>query len=309
MISLVAIIIWRTPLLIVIFLFLTFGALEGAFMSSALRKVPDGAWFTLILAFILSGIFILWRWGKEQQWTAEGSERIQTHHLLQLSRPTSQESSSKSAKSQPPKLTLTSTFGGGAISTADGLGIFFDKMGSGGDTMPKVFAQFIRKFKSRPEVIVFFHMRPLSVPTVPVEERFVITRATPSLPSSYRLTLRHGYMDDVLTPDLGSVIVEQLANFIRGAAAGAGIQLQNLPESVQEELRILDKAKTAQTVYVLGKQAMRVRWDKDNFLVRRYGRAVLLQAFLWIRENSRAKLADLDMDYNNLVEVGFVNEI
>ncbi|KAH6896769.1 potassium transporter-domain-containing protein [Thelonectria olida] len=306
MISLVAIIIWRTPLLIVLFCFLFFGALEGAFMSSALRKVPEGAWFTLILAFILSSIFILWRWGKEQQWTAEGQDRIMTHHLLQLSRRSSTQSTDNGKTG--PKLILTSTFGGGTVSTADGLGIFFDKIGASGDMIPKVFTQFIRKFKSRPEVIVFFHMRPLSVPTVPIEDRFIITRATPNIPSSYRLTLRHGYMDDVLTPDLGAIIVEQLANFIRGAATGAGLKLENPPSSVQEELEVLDRAKTAQTVYVLGKQVMRIRWDHGN-LIRRYTRTILLQAFLWIRENSRAKLADLDMDYNNLVEVGFVNEI
>jgi len=38
-------------------------------------------------------------------------------------------------------------------------------------------------------------------------------------------------------------------------------------------------------------------------------RKVLLLAFLWIRENSRAKMADLDIPFDNLVEVGFVKEI
>jgi len=36
---------------------------------------------------------------------------------------------------------------------------------------------------------------------------------------------------------------------------------------------------------------------------------VLLSAFLWIRENSRTKLADLDIDADQLIEVGFVKEI
>ncbi|KAI5464415.1 potassium transporter-domain-containing protein [Mariannaea sp. PMI_226] len=307
MLSLVAIIIWRIPLLIVFFCFLTFGGLEGAFMSSALRKVPDGAWFTLLLAVVLSSIFILWRWGKEQQWTAEREDRIASHQLFQFSRPTSKESTGNSAKVQKP-LTLTPTFGGDTIPTVSGLGIFFDKIGTTGNLIPKVFTQFICKFKSRPDVVIFFHMRPVSVPTVPIEERFVLTRAIPNMPSTYRLTLRHGYMDDVLTPNLGSIIVEQLTSFIRRATEVTGSGQENLPEAVRQELEVLEKAKDSQTVYVLGKQLMRIRWKSGN-LVQRIARGLLLQMFLWIRENSRAKLADLDMDYNNLVEVGFVKEI
>jgi KUP system potassium uptake protein len=30
---------------------------------------------------------------------------------------------------------------------------------------------------------------------------------------------------------------------------------------------------------------------------------------LWIRENSRTKMADLNLPFDNLVEVGFVKEI
>ncbi|KAH7114576.1 potassium transporter-domain-containing protein [Dactylonectria estremocensis] len=310
MVSLVAIIIWQFPVLIVLLFFLTFAALEGAFMSSALRKVPDGAWFTLTLAFILSSIFILWRWGKEQQWAAEAEDRIMTHNLFELSRATSKASKTSAdtgSKTKSP-LILTSTFGGGTISKAAGLGIFFDKIGTRGDMIPRVFTQFIQKFKSRPDVIIFFHLRPLSVPTVPIEERYIITRATPHIPSSYRLTVRHGYMDDVLTPDLGSIIVDQLVNFIRRGGGGVEFPVDSFPSATRDEVNVLDQAKTAQTVYVLGKQLMRIRRGEGN-IGSRFIRTILLESFLWIRENSRAKLADLDMDYNNLVEVGFVKAI
>ena len=36
---------------------------------------------------------------------------------------------------------------------------------------------------------------------------------------------------------------------------------------------------------------------------------MILETLLWIRENSRTKLADLDIDADNLVEVGFVKHI
>jgi len=309
MVSLVAIIIWRIPPLLVLFFFLMFGALDGVYMSSALRKVPDGAWFTLLLAVILSTIFVLWRWGKEQQWAAEAEDRIAPSQLLQLSRSPSSEAATSSSSQGPPQITLTATFGGGNISTAAGLGIFFDKVGGGGNAIPKVFTQFIRKFKARPEVTVFFHMRPLSLPTVPAAQRFVITRINPLMPSCYRLTLRHGYMDDVLTPDLGRAIVHELMLFItRSGATDKETAHEDLPPVVREEVNALSRARDAQMVYVMGKQVMRTRAESGNIL-RRVWRRVALEAFLWIRENSRTKLADLDIDFDNLIEVGFVKEL
>ncbi|KAK0617513.1 hypothetical protein B0T14DRAFT_569002 [Immersiella caudata] len=124
----------------------------------------------------------------------EGEGRLATGDLL-------------STNSTTGSLTLTSAFGGGTISSAGGLDIFFDKVGGMG-TIPTVFAQFVHKFKARPAVILYFHMQPLSRPTVPPEESYVVSRT--SVPSCYRVVLRHVYMDDVLTPDLRRVLVEQL---------------------------------------------------------------------------------------------------
>src|SRR5277367_496202 len=76
MVSIVGLIVWRFNALLVLLFFLVFGCLDGVYMSSALTKVPNGAWFTLMLALILSSIFILWRFGKEQQWTAEAEDRF-----------------------------------------------------------------------------------------------------------------------------------------------------------------------------------------------------------------------------------------
>ncbi len=59
---------------------------------------------------------------------------------------------------------------------------------------------------------------------------------------------------------------------------------------------------------MLGKEAMRIRrpsrWGPWSL-----SRRVLLEVFLWIRENSRTKLADMDIDMDKMVEVGFVKEI
>jgi KUP system potassium uptake protein len=82
MVSVVAIVIWRIHPVIVLFGFLVFGCLDGVYLSSALTKVPSGAWFTLMLAVILSIVLFIWRYGKEQQWQAEMSNRVSLGQLV-----------------------------------------------------------------------------------------------------------------------------------------------------------------------------------------------------------------------------------
>ena len=107
MVSIVALIIWRINPFIVFFLFLVFGCLDGVYLSSVMTKVPDGAWFTLVLAVVLSSIFILWRFGKEQQWAAEAEDRFMPSHLL--------------TKDREGELQMTAAFGGGSVSNIKGM--------------------------------------------------------------------------------------------------------------------------------------------------------------------------------------------
>jgi len=265
-----------------------FGCLDGAYLSAALIKVPDGAWFTILLAVILTSIFVLWRFGKEAQWSAEAQDRFQPSHLIM-------EDAAGSMK-------LTEAFGGGYISTINGVGIFFDKIG---DKVPIVFAQFVQKFAARPEITVFFHMRSLSTPSIPESERYIITRTT--IPSCYRMTIRHGYTDKIVTPDLGRMIVEQIVLYVtrdRNALSdtGSASSKKHTPD-VQLEINAIEKAYSAQTVYVMGKEQMKIK--EGTNIVRR----MILWVFLWIRENSRAKMADMNIPTDKLVEIGFIKEI
>ena len=275
LVSIVALLIWRLPPFLILPITLLFAALDGVFLSAALTKVPDGAWFTLLLALILSSIFVLWRFGKERQWAAEKADR----DLLVL--------------------------GGQAVGRAAGLGIFFDKLGSSGGGVPRVFAQFVGKFRTRPGVVVFFHIRSLSQPTVPAAERYLVARAAGGGAGCYRVTVRCGYMDDVLTPALGREVVQQLVLYITRGRGGKAEVGEYTPE-VREELEALERAAEEQMVYVIGKEVMKVKREGS---VKGFFRFMVLETFLWIRENSRAKLADLDIDAGNLVEVGFVKEI
>lgn len=333
MVTLTAIFVWKYSPLLVFLPWLTVALMDGAFLSSALTKFPHGAWFTILLAIILACILLEWRFGKEQQWAAEATDRHPTSHFIKRRRDN--------------RLQLTERYGGTVLSPIAGLGIFFDKAG---ETTPLVFSAFISKLVAVPEVMIFFHMRALERPSVGDEERYHVTRL--GVPNCYRLVLRHGFNDRVVTEDLGAVVYDVVRRYIatglaprptntldemdNGVVHGldpnerqesinssssdnkpantttkAGVTHTSAPTSSRAdaeaqrsaEIAKLDAAYSHQTLYIIGKEEMKVK-SGTNIV-----RATLLKAFLWMRENSRTKVADLRVSGDRVIEVGFVKEV
>ncbi|KAF5592010.1 potassium uptake [Fusarium subglutinans] len=285
MVSLVAILVWRLPAYIVVPLWLVFASLDAAFLSAVYEKVPDGAWFTLLLAFILSYLFTLWRFGKECQWQAESHDQLSPQALLLPTTATK------------GTVALSSTFDGTPISTVPGLGIFFDKSGIA-NSLPPSFFQFVIKFAARPAVVVLFNMRPLPVPTVTMTDRYVI-RHVSEIDSCYAVTLRHGYTDSILYPGLAQDIVQQIVlSIARGRRNN----------TTDAELDLVQSSRKSPAVYILGKETIKIGWPSVRS-PKAYLRSWLLWIFLWFRENSRTKLADIDIDADKVIEVGFIKEL
>ena len=343
MVALVALLVWRVPIYIVIPIWLVFAALDGAYLSSALTKVPDGAWFTLALAVILSSIFILWRFGKEQQWRAEAADRFPPSHMLV----TDDTIDSEFGRG----LKLSAAFGSAPITRINGIGIFFDKSGLP-STTPTVFVHFLQKFHAASEVVIFFNLRPLETPSVPPQERFTISRCyigsdidsdsgstRAPMKNCYRIVIRHGYNDQIVTNDLGILLFEQLRDFIIREGVTSAITSRTVvidrdedekeasngdladatdkhfvteadigrgsfeQREVYKRLAELQKAFDSQVVYVVGKEQLRLS-QKMGFT-----RKVILSAFLWVRDNTRTKVQALNVAVDKLVEVGFVKEL
>ena len=183
--ALVAVIVWRLHPAIVFTVWLPFVTLDGLYLTSSLTKVPTGAWFTLLLAVILASFFTLWRYGKEKQWACEAKDRQSLSSVI-----------TKTVDGDN-QLVLADQFGGGELTEIDGMGIFFDKAG---DMVPMVYEQWVRKFRAQFDVVVLMHMRALHLPHVSEEDRYAVART--SVRNVYRLTIRHGYNDHVITPDL-----------------------------------------------------------------------------------------------------------
>jgi len=214
------------------------------------------------------------------------------------------DSDDSSSASSSRGLKLTPHFGGAHITPIKGIGVFFDKAGQP-STTPTVFVHFLQKFLAASDVIVFFHLRPLSTPTVPPEERYAVTRCFKSepgsafsspMPSCFRLVIRHGYTNEVITRDLGLLVCEQIRNFLiregatraqKPAAAIETRQKEDSPSSphtsidpnsklvpytaeselVSSHLRNLQNVFEQQVVYIVGKEQMRIK-DGTNYLRR-----------------------------------------
>ncbi|KUI66796.1 Potassium transporter 5 [Cytospora mali] len=362
MVTLVALIVWRVRPYLVVLPWLFFAGIDGLYLSSALNKVPDGAWFTLTVSGILTCLFLLWRFGKESQWKAEAEDRFRLNSLV--------------TKGEDGRLRLTPRWGGDQLSQVRGLGIFFDKTGV---MTPSVFTQFASKFCATMDVSVFFHLHPIEAPTVPDDERYSVSKFT-TIPGCYRLVVKHGFMDEVISPDLAALIYEKVRAFVIRQAGERGEAMRReddasdtgshatqrsgienvegvLPlsetleissanstsadvktggdtittgtsittttattgprerhisekqpvelrdEAVAAELARLDRAYAAKIMYVVGKEQMKIRDQTPMF------RKVVLGTFLWIRDNTRAKVANLRLAMERVVEVGFVKEI
>ncbi|KAK0277808.1 hypothetical protein LTR35_009644 [Friedmanniomyces endolithicus] len=337
MTTLAALIVWRVKPYYVVLPWLIFACMDGAFLSSALTKVPQGAWFTITLAAVLASILILWRYGKEQQWTAEKEDRLPLSQFVKID----QDGVYRLVAQQGGK-------GGEPISFTNGFGIFFVK---GGINTPTAFSHFINKLVSAPQVIVFFHMRPLEYPTVPADERFVVSQIR-LLPNCYRVICRHGFMDEIVTPDLAAIIYRHVRQYVLDKSR-SGVSLRATsppPAEVQtttdnptttttttttvadDEKPPLDPEKKSDTttssahepehdlpsdltlsqlqaaydhrvLYIIGKEEMHVKPKTAIW------RKILLSIFLFMRDNTRNKMANLKVPTERLVEIGFVKEL
>lgn len=148
-------------------------------------------------------------------------------------------------------------------------------------------------------------------------------------------------MDEVITPDLASLVCEQVRKFI--ITQGASFSPSNRPSSslspanpietsdanatftplsrdeksysdpeqrslttedtIAADLAKLQQAFDRQILYIIGKEQMRIK-PGTNFM-----RKALLHAFLWMRDNTRTKIANLRVQTDRVIEVGFVKEV
>jgi KUP system potassium uptake protein len=163
-------------------------------------------------------------------------------------------------------------------------------------------------------------------PTIPDDERFFVYDLP--WPNCYRLMIRYGYMDEVITPDLASIVLDQVRQHViernasryhnhahRIIVRHEASEIQPVDPSAKNAtstssesdtaavLTSIDAAYAHRIVYVIGKEEMNIRKESP------YWRSFLLSIFLFVRHNTRSKMANLKVPIDKLVEIGFVKDI
>jgi len=100
------------------------------------------------------------------------------------------------------------------------MAVFFDKAGT---DVPTVCGEFLRKFEAKPDVQIFLHLRALAKPHVADDEKYTVTRT--SIADTYRVVVRHGYNDRVISADLGRVVYEEVRRSVArlGSTSGSDV--------------------------------------------------------------------------------------
>ena len=135
-------------------------------------------------------------------------------------------------------------------------------------------------------------------------------------------------MDEIITPNLASLIAEKVRDYIiinrspdpagtptpqpeqldlaEGSSSAADFLAPSSSDSadtVSIKLGRLESAFNHQVLYIIGKEQMRVKAGT------KFWRKGLLKTFLWIRENTRTKIASLKVPTEKVIEVGFVKDV
>ena len=77
----------------------------------------------------------------------------------------------------------------------------------------------------------------------------------------------------------------------------------NTPSPLQSELNALERAFNTQALYIIGKESLKIGAQTG------FAKRMVLRLFLFIRENTRSKVANLRVPVEKVVEVGFVKDM
>ena len=165
--SLVIIFVWQKNVLISLLFLVFFGAIEAAYLSAAVMKVPQGGWAPIALAFVFMSIMYVWHYGTRRKYMFDLQNKVSMKWILNLG----------------PSL---------GIMRVPGIGLIYTELVTG---VPAIFSHFVTNLPAFHQVLVFVCVKSVPVPYVPIDERYLIGRIGPREYRMYRCIVRYGYKD------------------------------------------------------------------------------------------------------------------
>lgn len=195
---------------------LFFWLIEGVYLSSALMKVPQGGWVSLLLSFVFMVIMFVWYYGTHKKYSFDLHNKVPLRWILGLG----------------PSL---------GIVRVPGVGLIYSELATG---VPAIFSHFVTNLPAFHTVLVFVCVKSVPVPYVSPEERFLIGRICPRPYRMYRCIVRYGYKDIQRdNGDFENLLIQSLAEFIQMEAVEPSLSSSD-SASFDGRMAVISSART-----------------------------------------------------------------
>lgn len=161
--SLVIVLYWGKNLLLSACFLLFFGFIEAVYLSPCLWYFKDGPWYLVVLSALFLTVMLAWHYGTVKKYEFDLQNKVSVEWLTDLS----------------PGL---------RISRVPGIGFIYTNIDSG---IPTFFSHFVTNLPAFHEVLIFVSFKPLPLPYVPCERRYLIGRVGHKDYKIYRCIVRY----------------------------------------------------------------------------------------------------------------------
>ncbi|ESR61294.1 hypothetical protein CICLE_v10014399mg [Citrus x clementina] len=271
LLTLVMIVIWRTPSLLVALYFLVFFTMEGVYVSAVFTKIPEGGWIPFAISFFLAFIMFGWFNGRQKKIEYELTHKIDLERLG----------------------TLLSDPG---VQRVPGLCFFYTNIHQ--DGLTPILGHYIKNMRSLHKVTVFTTLRYLLVPRVAPEERIIVRKL--GLKGVYGCVIQYGYADTLNLE--GNDFVNQVTDCLREHIEKYLDCLPSNPVDIQEEISALEEAKLSDVIHVRGKTRFYIGKNCKRF------DRIMLAFYEVLHSNCRSALPALSVPLSQRIEVGMLYE-
>lgn len=270
LLTLVMIMIWRTPVILVSLYFGVFFVIEGVYVSAVFTKFAEGGWIPFAISLILVFIMFGWFYGRQRKIDYEITHKITFERLEE-------------------RLADCS------VQRVPGLCFFYSNIQDG---LTPILGHYIKNMKSLHKVTIFTTLRYLLVPKVAPHERIVIKNS--NLKGVYCCVIQYGYADALNIE--GDDFVDQVINSLK-------IHVQNCPDNLSsdsqvivEEASSLEEARCAGVVHVRGKTRFYIGPNCGWF------DKIMLGFYEILHSNCRSGLPAVGVSLQQRIEVGMLYE-
>lgn len=270
LLTLVMIMIWRTPPVLVALYFSVFFVMEGVYVSAVVTKILEGGWIPFAISFILAFIMFGWFFGRQRKIEYELANKIDLNRLgILLSDP--------------------------CVQRVPGLSFFYTNFQDG---LTPILGHYIQNMKSLHKVTIFTTLRYLLVPKVAAHERIVINKL--GLKGVYGCVIQYGYADSLNLE--GDDFVSQVTESLRAHIQASSEYVPSVPVEVEEEISDIEEAKLAGVVHIRGKTRFHIGKN-----CRRFDR-FMLGFYEVLHNNCRSSLPAMGVPLQQRIEVGMLYE-